>query len=152
VQGGHHERESTRETGLTSILGRHRAARLPGPDRQNIPDMHELGIAESALQVALKRARDEGATRVRRIVIRVGTLSGVDPEALRFALTTILPGTAAEEAVLQIDPVPALAYCQDCLQDFTPDTDHFFECPKCGRLCGTIKQGRELDLVRLEVI
>jgi len=113
--------------------------------------MHELGIAESALQLALERARQEGASRVLRMVIRVGALSGVDPEALRFAFTAILPGTAAEGAALQIDPVPAVAHCPDCGSDFVPDTDHVFECPTCGRLSGTVKQGRELDLVRLEM-
>jgi hydrogenase nickel incorporation protein HypA/HybF len=114
--------------------------------------MHELGIAESALAMALAQTEKAGASRILRIVIRVGALSGVDPEALRFGFTAILPGTAAEGATLQIDPVAAVAYCSDCLQDFTPDTDHFFECPTCGRLCGTIKQGRELDLVRLEML
>ncbi len=114
--------------------------------------MHELGIAESALRVALDRAQNEGASRVLRMVIRVGALSGVDPEALRFAFTAILPGTPAEGAALQIDPVPALAYCHDCEQDFVPETDHFFECPTCGRLCSTLKQGRELDLVCLEIV
>ena len=113
--------------------------------------MHELGIAQSALELALAQARQAGAARILRIVIRVGALSGVDPEALRFGFAAVLPGTAAAEAVLQIDPVAAVAYCQDCQQDFTPDTDNFFECPHCGRLCGTLKQGRELDLVRLEM-
>ncbi len=114
--------------------------------------MHELGIAESALQIALDRAKTEGASRVLRMVIRVGALSGVDPEALRFAFTVILPGTAADGADLQIDPVVALAHCPDCRKDFVPDTNHFFECPVCGRLCATVKQGRELDLVHLELI
>jgi len=123
-----------------------------GAGRQTLAAMHELGIAESALQVALDRARNEGAARVRRMVIRVGALSGVDPEALQFAFTAILPGTAAEGATVQIDPVAAVAYCPGCQQDFTTDTDHFFECPKCGRLCAIIKQGRELDLVRLELL
>jgi hydrogenase nickel incorporation protein HypA/HybF len=114
--------------------------------------MHELGIAESALDMALAQATAAGATRVLRLVIRVGTLSGVDPEALRFAFTAILPGTPAEGAALQIDSVTALAYCPDCQQDFVPDTNHFFECPTCGRLSATVKQGRELDLVRLEIV
>jgi hydrogenase nickel incorporation protein HypA/HybF len=114
--------------------------------------MHELGIAESALKLALDQAHDAGATRVLRIVIRAGALSGVDAEALQFAFTAILPGTAAEGAQVQIDPVAAIAYCPDCQKDFSPDTDHFFECPGCGQLCATLKQGRELDLVRLEMI
>lgn len=114
--------------------------------------MHELGIAQSALELALGHAQKAGASRILRIVIRVGALSGVDPEALRFGFTAVLPGTAAEGAALEIDPVAAVAYCSNCQQEFHPDTDHFFECPKCGRLCSTIKQGRELDLVRLEMI
>ena len=114
--------------------------------------MHELGIAESALEVALAHATAAGATRVLRMVIRVGALSGVDPEALRFAFTAILPGTPAEGATLQIDSVAAIAYCPDCQQDFVPDTSHFFECPACRRLCTTVKQGRELDLVRIEIL
>ncbi len=114
--------------------------------------MHELGVAESALELALAQARKAGATRVLRIVIRVGALSGVDPEALQFAFSAILPGTPAEGAALEIDPVAAVAYCPACQKDFSPDTAHFFECPTCGQLCATIRQGRELDLVRLELI
>jgi len=114
--------------------------------------MHELGIAESALELALAQARSAGASRVLRMVIRVGALSGVDPEALGFAFTAILPGTAAEGANVQIDPVTAIAYCPACQKDFSPDTEHFFECPTCGQLCATVKQGRELDLVHLEMI
>ena len=64
-----------------------------------------------------------------RIVIRVGALSGVDPEALRFAFTAILPGTPAEGATVQIDPVAAVAYCPDCQQDFVPDTESFLRMP-----------------------
>jgi len=113
--------------------------------------VHELGIAESALELALAQAKRAGAGRVELIVIRVGALSGVDPEALRFAFTAILPGSPAEGALLQIDPVPAVAYCPDCQQDFALAENFFLECPKCGRFNAVLKQGRELDLVRLEV-
>lgn len=113
--------------------------------------MHELGIAESALELALAQARNAGATRVEQIVLRVGGLSGVDPEALRFAFTAILPGTPAEGALLRIDPVPAIAHCPDCRLDFTLEDNFLLECPHCGRPNAVIKQGRELDLVRLEV-
>jgi hydrogenase nickel incorporation protein HypA/HybF len=113
--------------------------------------MHELGIAESALRTALAEAQLAGAARVARIGVRVGAFSGVDAEALRFAFTAILPGTAAEGAALDIDPVAAVAHCPDCRLDFSPDADYLFECPKCGRVSTAIKQGRELELTRLEV-
>jgi len=111
--------------------------------------VHELGIATSALDAALAQARDVGAVRVLRIELRVGELSGVDPEALHFALETILPGTAAEGAVLAITPVPALAYCANCRSNFAPKDGWIFECPTCGQTSTAITQGRELDLVRL---
>ncbi len=113
--------------------------------------MHELGIAESALEMVLTQARKADAAQVERIVIRVGALSGVDVEALRFAFTAVLPGTPAEGAILQIDPVPAVAYCPDCQRDFTLEDNFFMDCPRCGRPTAVLKQGRELDLVRLEV-
>jgi len=113
--------------------------------------MHELSIATSALQQALEETRRAGASRVTRIGLRVGAISGVDAEALRFAFSAILPGTAAEGAVLDIDPVAAIATCPDCQRDFSAEADFIFACPACGRLSAAIRQGRELDLVRLEV-
>lgn len=113
--------------------------------------MHELGIAESALEQTLAQARRAGASRVERIVLRVGALSGVDPEALRFALEAIMPGSAVEGAALQIDTIPAVAVCPACRLEFVPDNGILFECPSCGWPGTTLKQGRELDLARLEL-
>jgi hydrogenase nickel incorporation protein HypA/HybF len=113
--------------------------------------MHELGIAEAALRAALEETRVAGATRVARIVLRVGEFSGVDAEALRFAFTAIQPGTAAEGAALEIEPVVAVASCPGCRCDFSPGSDFLFECPGCGRISTAIKQGRELEVSRLEV-
>ncbi len=113
--------------------------------------MHELGIAESALDLTLRHAKDAGASKVERIVLRVGQLSGVDADALRFAFEAILPGSAAEGAALQIDAIPAVAFCPACRLEFVPDQAFFLECPSCGWPTTTIRQGRELDLVRLEM-
>ena len=113
--------------------------------------MHELGIAQSALDLALDRARSEKASRILGLVIRVGALSGVDPEALEFAFTAILPGTAAEGAAVKIEYLPVLLHCPGCGRDFTPSGALAFDCPSCGHGGATLKQGRELDLVRLEV-
>lgn len=113
--------------------------------------MHELGIAESALELALNHAKSAGATRVERIVLRVGALAGVDIDALQFAFEAILPGSPAEGANLRIETVPAVAFCPACQADFTPDNEFFLACPRCGQPSTDLKQGRELDLVRLEL-
>lgn len=113
--------------------------------------MHELGIAAAALQQTLDRAQRAGGGRVSRIALRIGELSGVDPDALRFALTALLDGTAAEGAAIDIECVGAIARCPDCARDFAPNADAGFFCPRCGSAGATLAQGRELELTRLEL-
>ncbi|MBM3852663.1 MAG: hydrogenase maturation nickel metallochaperone HypA [Verrucomicrobia bacterium] len=112
--------------------------------------MHELSIATAALDQALEEMRRAEADRIARIVLRIGRLSGVEAEALRFAFTALLPGTAAEGATLDIHDVPAVVTCSACARDFSPGDDFLFACPVCGQVSTTLKQGRELELTRLE--
>lgn len=114
--------------------------------------MHELGIAQSALEQVLAAAATAGATRVLRVTLRVGEFSGVDPEALRFGFEVVRTDTAAAEAELEIDRVAAVAHCNDCDADFAPETAPPFACPRCGRWSGTLVHGRELELVRIETL
>lgn len=106
---------------------------------------------ESAVGAALAQAQAHRATRVHRIVLRIGALSGVEPDALHFAFDVVTRGTAAEGAELQVDTVPARARCPDCREEFGVDGGYIFTCPRCRRLCGEILQGRELELSRLEM-
>jgi len=113
--------------------------------------MHEVGIMTSALDAVLQQARTHGAHHVQRIVLRIGALSGVDAAALRFAFEAIVPGTPAAEAELEIQDVPALAHCGACGADFGVSSGFIFSCPRCGRLSGEVRQGRELELSRIEM-
>jgi hydrogenase nickel incorporation protein HypA/HybF len=113
--------------------------------------VHELGIASAALDQTLAQLRDAGGVRVLRIVLRVGEFSGVDSDALRFAFESILPGTPAATAAVDIQRVPAAARCDHCGTEYRPDSDPFLQCPNCGRVGGTLVRGRELELLRLEI-
>lgn len=113
--------------------------------------MHEVGIMEAALGAVLSQARSHSAQRVHRIVLRIGALSGVDPEALRFAFDVVTQGTIAAGAALEINDVPALAHCGACNADFGVTGGFIFACPHCGDLSGNVRQGRELELSRVEM-
>jgi len=113
--------------------------------------MHEAGIMESTLALAAAKARDQGATRIHRIVLRIGALSGVEPEALRFAFDAMAKQTPAAGAVLDIETVPACGRCEECYLEFEVTSGFIFTCPKCGRISGDLNQGRELELARLEI-
>jgi hydrogenase nickel incorporation protein HypA/HybF len=112
--------------------------------------MHELSIMESALSVALDQAKKAGASRVLVIRLRIGTLSGVVPEALDFAFEALSPGTPAEGAKLVVEPVAARFWCAACAQEFKSD-DMFAECPLCHVPSGDLRAGREMEIASLEI-
>jgi hydrogenase nickel incorporation protein HypA/HybF len=112
--------------------------------------MHEVGIMESTLATVRREALARGAAHVDRIVLRIGVLAGVEPEALRFAFAACSPGTLAEGAELAIETVPALAHCAGCGRDFAAGLGHICRCPACGDFSGDLRSGRELELRRIE--
>ena len=112
--------------------------------------MHELGIMESALAAVGQEAAKHGATRVSRIVLRIGALAGVDEDALRFAYEALAPTSIAVDAELEIERVPARAHCKACAKDFGAGQSYIFRCPFCGDYSGDIRAGRELGIARLE--
>jgi hydrogenase nickel incorporation protein HypA/HybF len=112
--------------------------------------MHEVGIMENTLAMALKRAAEEGAHRIHRLTMRIGPLSGVVPEALEFAFDVLRRGTIAEGATLDVERVPIICFCSTCRFEFQPD-DVFCECPRCHNPSAMVHQGRELELASVEV-
>lgn len=112
--------------------------------------MHELGIMESALDSIRQEAAKHGATRVSRIVLRIGALAGVDHDALRFAYEALAPTSIAAGAELEIESVPTRAHCKACAKDFSAGKSYIFRCPLCGDYSGDIRAGRELGIARLE--
>lgn len=112
--------------------------------------MHELGIMASALDAVRLHAAREGQHQVVRIVLRIGALAGVDVDALRFAYEALAPGSVAENAALDIEEVPARAWCRRCDAEFGATRGLVFQCPYCQEYSGEIRAGRELGIARLE--
>jgi Zn finger protein HypA/HybF involved in hydrogenase expression len=64
--------------------------------------VHEAGIVDSILDIAVARARESGAARVVAIHLEAGVLAGVSEDALRFHWEQHAVGTPAEGAVLHL--------------------------------------------------
>jgi hydrogenase nickel incorporation protein HypA/HybF len=73
--------------------------------------MHELGIAMRVIELAVESS---GGARVGRIVLEVGKLATVLPDALRFCFDAAAEGTPAEGARLEIVEVPGVGRCRAC--------------------------------------
>lgn len=112
--------------------------------------MHEAGIMETALKMAEEKARAAGGKEIHRIRLSVGSLSGVVPDALRFAYEGLRTDTLAAKAVLEIEEIPATCWCQGCEKEFVA-VDAGFECPHCHQMSGQLRHGKELELTSVEI-
>ena len=112
--------------------------------------MHEVSIMTEALRIAMDAAKSAGATRILKLRLRIGSLSGVVPESLRFAFDVVIQDTLAEGAQLEIEAVQAACWCQTCQAEFEC-ADFFNECPRCHNVSGELRRGREMEIADVEL-
>lgn len=112
--------------------------------------MHEVSLMEEALQMAVTAAKASGGQRILKIRLRIGTMSGVVAEAMRFAFDVVCRETIAAAATLEIETIPATCWCAVCEQEF-PGADFLSECPQCHNLSGELRHGRELEIAAVEI-
>lgn len=116
--------------------------------------MHELSIAMSMIeqieQAAAKHRGPGGRSRVLSAQVRIGVLSGVDTEALKFAWEIARAGTVLADTQLEIEKVALLARCSACGKTYSPEIQSLF-CPDCVTPVQDILAGRELELAALEL-
>jgi hydrogenase nickel incorporation protein HypA/HybF len=109
--------------------------------------MHELGIAEQVIEIAAGRS---GGARITRIVLLLGKLTAVLPDALRFCFDAASAGTPAEGAQLVVVEVPGVARCHSC--GARHETDRFVARCACGGDDLEWLSGEELRIQEMEVI
>lgn len=93
--------------------------------------MHEMSIAEGVLDVVEDAARAQGFTKVKEIRLEIGSLSGVEVEALTFCMDVVLERSVAEGARVEIERVPGTGWCLQC-GETVPIAALYDPCPKCG--------------------
>jgi hydrogenase nickel incorporation protein HypA/HybF len=113
--------------------------------------MHEMGIAMEILDIVQDAIpADMAGVRVRRVNLKVGRLSAVVPDSLRFCFQVAADKTAAAGAELAIEEIDVTARCGDCLHEWTIDTPDFV-CPACNSGRTEMLSGRELEIVSIEI-
>ena len=73
--------------------------------------MHELALTQSVVDMILERTVDRQVSTVR---LRVGLLSGVVPDAMRFCYDLVTAGTGLQGSTLEIEQPPGRAHCRTC--------------------------------------
>jgi hydrogenase nickel incorporation protein HypA/HybF len=73
--------------------------------------VHELALTQEIVFVISERM---AGARVRRVVLEIGRLSAVLPDAIRFCFDACTEGTSLEGAELRVIEVPGTARCRGC--------------------------------------
>jgi hydrogenase nickel incorporation protein HypA/HybF len=112
--------------------------------------MHEISIAESILQIAEAKAREQNARSIQVIKLRLGTFTTIVAEALQFAFEVCRQGTLAQDATLQIEVVAMVVRCVVCQTSTQPVSAVCLICVQCGFPL-EIVSGEELQVEYIEV-
>jgi len=108
--------------------------------------MHELAITQSIVDAVSDHT---AGAPVRAVHVRVGRLSGVVADSMRFCFDLVTDGTALHGARLDIEEPEGQAHCRDCGADFTlPDLVLLCD---CGSADVQVLSGRELSVTAVEV-
>jgi hydrogenase nickel incorporation protein HypA/HybF len=101
--------------------------------------MHELGLTRNIVSIVSEKA--QGA-KVTRVILEIGKLSAVLPDAIRFCFDIVSQGTVLDGADLEIIETRGKGKCQACGIQF--ELEHpYGQCP-CGSADITLLDGQQL--------
>ncbi|MGE4296352.1 MAG: hydrogenase/urease nickel incorporation protein HypA [Campylobacterales bacterium] len=112
--------------------------------------MHEYSIVQALLDLCEDEAKKAGAVKVNTIRIKVGKLSGVEPELLKAAYDVFNEESFCRGAKLDMQLQNVVITCRDCGKESELETLTFV-CPHCHSESFEVKDGEELMLMSLEM-
>jgi hydrogenase nickel incorporation protein HypA/HybF len=113
--------------------------------------MHEMGIALEIIDIVTSSIPEDAPDAgVRRVNLRIGKLSAVVTESLRFCFEIAVKDTPLAGAVLAIEEIPIVARCKSCRHQWTI-AGPAFSCEKCSSGDIDLISGRELDVQSIEI-
>ncbi len=112
--------------------------------------MHELSIASAIVDRTRDVSEKNGNARVLKIALRIGEISGVEPDALRFGFEALCRDTPLQDTVLEIEFCRRKQRCNGCTAEFEPES-FLTTCPRCGADDSVCIAGKELDVRFIEL-
>ena len=113
--------------------------------------MHELSIAMSIIEMAEEEAERRGCVRVTAIHLRLGKLSGVVKDALLSAYEMARESSPLRDTELVVEELAIIVFCPTCQKTSAINSVQLFCCAECGAPTWDIRQGKEMEVVALEI-
>ena len=112
--------------------------------------MHEYSIVQSLLESCENHAEENESTKVIKVVVKIGVLSGVESQLLETAFNTFKEGTICDEAQFIINNQKVVIECYECKETSTLENNEFV-CPTCQSSDVKVIDGEEMYLMSLEM-
>ncbi|WP_324170834.1 hydrogenase maturation nickel metallochaperone HypA [Sulfurimonas sp.] len=112
--------------------------------------MHEYSIVQSLLDSCEDNARENNSTKVLKVVVKIGVMSGVEPSLLQTAFDTFKEKTICEEAEFVINMQDIVIQCNNCQKESTIGKMDYC-CPVCKGVDIKIIDGEDMYLMQLEL-
>ncbi len=112
--------------------------------------MHEYSIVQSLIKSCEENTEKNDATKVTKVVLKIGVLSGIEVDQLQVAFDTFKNDTVCSEANLVINMQKIKILCNDCQNSQELDINEFI-CPKCKSFDVKVLDGEEMYLMSLDL-
>lgn len=112
--------------------------------------MHEYSIVQSLLESCEEHAKANESTNVIKVIIKIGVLSGVEPDLLQTAFDTFKEKTICDKAEFIINRQKVVIACLSCDEESILEKNEF-SCPKCQSTKVKVTDGEDMFLMSLEM-
>lgn len=112
--------------------------------------MHEYSIVQSLLESCEEHAQQNDSKQVTKVIVKIGVLSGVEPDLLQTAFDTFKEKTVCDGCDFVINVQKVVIECFDCDEQSTLEKNEF-ACPKCDSNKVRVIDGEEMYLMSLEM-
>lgn len=112
--------------------------------------MHEYSIVSSLIESCEDYAKKNSASKVTKVVVKIGVLSGVEPHLLTEAFEAFKAGSLCSDALFVVNVQKVKILCNGCKNEQEIEKNEFV-CPKCGSFDIAVLDGEEMYLMSLEL-
>jgi hydrogenase nickel incorporation protein HypA/HybF len=112
--------------------------------------MHESHIVQPLIKSILETAAQHKATKITRVTIAMGEMSGFDESSVKLHFETMGEGTMLEKAEIVVHKLQSKLVCGSCRKEFIR-TKGSLTCPDCGAPGSPSGSGQEFYIEDIEI-
>ena len=112
--------------------------------------MHEYSIVQALLDQCENIAKENNATRVTKVVTKIGAMSGVEVHLLQTAFDTFKEKTICDGADFVINYQKIKLHCNHCNAEYEVD-EVAYQCKNCDSIDMKVIDGEDMYLMSLEM-